>query len=300
MAWVILTILLCIVLAGCVITFVAAEYTETKVGAAVFAAIAVIAEVAISVGMSVATLGTGQVGLVYNFAGKLTGTISKPGVVWKAPWSSIKKENVLIQREEFDLGQGNSAVSKDQQPIFAHLVLNYQVDPKHVFDLYEQVGPNWKAKLVDSRVLQDFKEITSTYQTVDITNKREQLRTETRARLQKELSPYSIDVRDLFVQNIGFSKGYTAAIEQKQVQVQEAARAQARVAQVEAEARQKVAQANGQAQAKIALATAEAKSNRLIAKSITPELIALRRVEALSKANTIYVPDSTSLFVQGK
>lgn len=306
MAWVVFTVLLGIAFWVGVAMFVTgkrdAELRHDQLGARTIGAIVAVGTLvvwaALSVGLSMHRLGTGEVALVYDFSGKLTGTRDQAGIVWTAPWQHLRRESVQIQREEFFLDEGNAAVSRDQQPIFARLVLNYQIDPRHVIDLYRQVGPNWKAKLVDSRVLQDFKEITATYPTTDMTAKREQLRSETRTRLRQELTPYSIEVTDFFIQNIGFSQGYTNAIEQKQVQVQAAARAQAKVAQVEAEARQKVAQAEGEAAAKLALARAEAKSNRLISASVTDRLIALKRAEALQHANTIYVPEGTSLFVQ--
>lgn len=241
-------------------------------------------------------LGTGKVALLYSFSGKLTGTRENPGTFYTAPWNHVVQENVQTQTETFDLGQGNSAVSKDQQPIYAKLVLNYRVDPKHVLDLYKNVGPNWKAKLVESRVLQDFKEVTATYPTIQITANREQLRIDTRKRLQAELSPYSIDVSDLFVSNIGFSDAYTQAIEAKQVQVQAAARAQAKVAQITAEADQQVAQAEGDKKSTIARAQGTAQANRLISGSITDRLIAMERAKALSKATTIYVPTNWTAF----
>jgi len=252
--------------------------------------------IAVSVFLSAHRLSTGSVGLVYSFSGKLTGSRDTPGIVWLAPWQHMRRESVQIQSESFELGEGNAAVSKDQQPIFATLVLNYEVDPKHIVDLYRTVGSNWKAKLVESRVLQDFKEVTSTYPTTAITANREQLRVDTRDRLRKELGPYSVDVTDLFVSNIGFSQGYTDAIEAKQVQVQAAARAQAKVAQVQAEAEQAVAQAEGEKKATIARAEGDAQANRLLGNSITDKLIALRRVEALKSATTIYVPANWTAF----
>lgn len=253
------------------------------------AAVAAVAWVGLTLLCSMHMLGTGKVALIYDFSGKLTGTKDQAGMIFTAPWQHVRHESVQIQREEFELDHGNSAVSKDQQPIFARLVLNYQIDPAHVRDLYTRVGPNWKAKLVDSRVLQDFKEITATYPTTAMTAQREQLRTETRARLRQELSPYAIDVTDFFISNIAFSQSYTSAIEAKQVQVQAAARAQAKVAQITAEAEQQVAAARGEAQA-ISIRGRALRNN--------PEIIKLNAIEKLNpNVQVIYVPEGASLFV---
>src|ERR1041385_1311120 len=271
MGWVVLSVIAVIIISIALVTVAMATDPDTKFLSGGIAAAVIVLWIVISIFMSLHRLNTGQVGLVYSFSGKLTGSKENAGVVWLAPWQHLRRETVQIQSESFELGQGNSAVSKDQQPIFAKLVLNYQVDPKHVVDLYKEVGPNWKAKLVESRVLQDFKEVTSTYPTTAITASREQLRVDTRDRLRKELGPYSIDVTDLFVSNIGFSQAYTEAIEQKQVQVQEAARAQAKVAQVKAEAEQTVAAAEGQA-----------KANKILTNSISDKLIRLKSIEKLN------------------
>jgi regulator of protease activity HflC (stomatin/prohibitin superfamily) len=250
MGWLIVTILVALALGGCAIAWVSAptpgngRLWSAGIGLGLGAVYLVVTLL-----FSFATLGTGHVGLQYNFAGKLVGVKDKPGLIVKAPWSSLLKESVQIQREEFQLDTANSAVSKDQQPITADLVINYEVDPKHVLDLYKNVGPSWRSKLIDSRVLQDFKEVTATYPTIKITNAREQLRVDTRDRLRRELAPYSITVTDFFIQNLGFSKAYENAVEQKQVQVQKAQQAQAKVAQATAEAEQAVAIAEGQAKA---------------------------------------------------
>jgi regulator of protease activity HflC (stomatin/prohibitin superfamily) len=286
MAWLILTILLGIVAAICVFVIVGNEGgTEGRfwgwIGLVVSGGIWIL----LSIIFSISTLSTGQVGLVYNFAGKLTGVKDSPGVIWKAPWTSIRKESVQIQREDFPLSDTNAAVTKDQQEITADLAINYEVDPQHVFDLYKNVGSTWKQKLIDSRVLQDFKEVTATYHTVDITNHREGLRKDTLNRLRHELAPYSITVTDFFIQNIGFSKAYQDAITAKQVQVQRAQQAEAKVAQATAEANQAIQKAKGEAEA-IRLQGRALRQN--------PEVLKLRAIENLNpKAQVIFCANAS-------
>ena len=229
----------------------------------------------------VKTVGEREVGIVYNFTGTIAGKKEK-GWVTIAPWQHMEKENVAIQHKEFQFGQENSAVSKDQQDIFANLAINYSIDAENVLDLYRRVGPSWESTIVESRVPQVFKEVTSTFQTPRITEERVALREQTRSRLQEELEPYDINVVDVFITNLGFSKLYSQAIEEKQKQVQDAQRAEAKVKQVEAEAKQKVAEAEGVAKANIALAAGEAKANRLRQRSLTPLLVQQQAIEKLN------------------
>ena len=271
------------------------QHSDTPLIATGVAGLAAVLWLLVSVGMSVHTVGQRQVGIIYNFSGTIAGK-KDPGVVLTMPWQHVKRENIGLQREDFALDTENAAVSKDQQPIYANLTLNYQVEPAKVVDLFKKVGPQWKQTLMDSRVLQDFKEVTSTFTAAEITTARPQLREETRKRLADELRQYDISVVDFFVKNIGYSAAYRDSIQQKNIQVQRALQAQAKVAQVRAEADQEVAQADGDRRAKIARAEGDARANRLLSGSITDRLIALRRVEALNKANVIYVPTNWTAF----
>jgi prohibitin 2 len=269
--WIILTIILTI--AGFGGLFVAlGSVGRARYAPFAVASVCMVLWLVVTFFLSLHTVGQRQVGIVYSFSGTILGK-RDPGVVFTAPWQHIKTENVGIQSEEFDLDSGNAAVSQDQQPIYARLFVNFQVLPVDVVDLYKRVGPNWKHILLDARVLQDFKEITAHYQTPEITTHREELRQQTRKRLEAELAPYDVRIVDVFLKNIGFSPAYTLAVEQKQVQVQQALQAQAKVAQSEAEARQKIAQARGEATA-IALKGRALRNNP-----------AILRLEAIDKLN---------------
>jgi regulator of protease activity HflC (stomatin/prohibitin superfamily) len=102
------------------------------------------------------------------------------------------------------------------------------------------------------------------------------------SRLQEELDPYELEVVDVFITNLGFSEQYSQAIEEKQKQVQDALRAEAKVRQVEAEAKQRIAQARGEASANIARAQGDAKANKLRQKSLTPLLVQQQAIEKLN------------------
>src|SRR5215210_1689534 len=247
MTWISLTIILAIIAFGGLFVGIGSQGRARYAPLGATGA-AVVVWVVVTFFLSLHTVGQREVGIVYSFSGTITGK-KDPGVVFTAPWQHIKKENVGIQSEEFDLDPNNAAVSQDQQPIYAKLFVNFQVLPGDVVSLYKRVGPNWKHILLDARVLQDFKEITAHYETPEITTHREELRKQTRERLEAELGPYDVKIVDVFLKNIGFSPAYTEAVEQKQVQVQQALQAQAKVAQSQAEARQKIAQARGEATA---------------------------------------------------
>ena len=260
------------------------------------AGVALVLWVFISGLMMVKNVGQREVAIVYSFSGEITGK-RDTGTVMIAPWQHVKKENVGIQHEEWSFGEGNSAVSKDQQKVFGNLAVNYQIDAENVVDLYKRVGAGWKAIIVNARVPQVFKEVTATYQTQEITANREQLREQTRTRLAEELKPYDIDVVDVFVTNLGFSQGYTDAIEAKQKQVQDAQRQEAKIREAKAIAQQQVEAAKGERDANIARAQGDAQANKLRQRSLTKMLVQWEAIQKLNPNVSVIICPPNSVCV---
>lgn len=293
MGWIIFTGLVSLVTAGCIVTFLVAR-GDAQTYAAGIAALAVVGWGAISLLVAYNTVGQLHVGLVYNYDGRLLSSVG-PGRHWLAPWKHMKTENIGLQKEEFILDQGNAAVSSDQQQIFADVQLNYEVQPLDVVKLYKTVGPTWKSILLEGRMLQDFKQVTSTYTAAQITVRRAQLRTDTKAAMVGELEKYGIRVVDVLIKNLGYSDAYRDAITQKTIQVQKALQAEAKVAQAKAEANQAIATATGEARSNVVRATAQARATILAAtaeaKALAAKGAALRnnpdilRLEAIDKLN---------------
>jgi prohibitin 2 len=296
MFWLIATILLAIVAGIALIVAFSAQplpdHVQDRLGARLggflTAAVCLVIWVVLSVFVSIHTVGQRQEGIVYNFSGTITGTTGN-GVVMTWPWQHIQIANIGILREPFSLDSTNSAVSSDQQAVYADLVLYYQVEPSHILGLYQTVGPAWKQTLLDSRVLQDFKEVTAQYQASDITRSRPELRSKTRSLLEAELANYDIKVVDFFVTNLHFNDAYNNAITARNVQVQQALQAQAKVAQSRAEAEQAIAQARGQAEA-IRLKGQALKQN--------PSVLTLEYIDKLAPNVKLIVPQGSTL-VQG-
>jgi regulator of protease activity HflC (stomatin/prohibitin superfamily) len=286
MTWILLTVVLVIAFVVAIIVAVGND-PATRTRARLGAVVAVVLWIVMTGAVSVHTVGQRQIGIVYNFSGTISGKVDA-GVVWTAPWQHVRTENVGIQSEEFDLDASNSAVSSDQQQVYARLFLNFQVEPSRVVELYKSVGPDWKHILLDARVLQDFKETTAQYAAADITRERSQLRALTRKRLEDELKGYDIRVVDFFVKNVSFSDAYDQAITARNVQAQQALQAEAKVAQVKAEADQAIAQARGQAQA-IEIRGRALRNN--------PEIIRLTAIEKLNpNVQVMYVPAGANMF----
>lgn len=250
----------------------------------------------VSLFFSVHTIDTGKTGLVYQFgeSGKIIGHTSS-GYVWTLPWHGVRQVNTQTQKEDFPHVVG---FSSETQEVDLDVALNYHINPASIDTLYTKVGPNWFKVLVTNRVLNDAKEQTVTYRSIDVAPNREKIRHALEQQLTRELGPKGIIVDGVSITNIGFSTQFTQAIENKQQATQNAQAAQARVAQKQAEARQAVAEAEGQAQATLVRARAQSEANRLLALKLSPQFIDYQRVlalQALAKSGNLQLVPSDTL-----
>ncbi len=195
---------------------------------------------------SFAQVNTGHVGVVRTF-GRISGQIN-PGISLIAPWQSYDSVNVQVQKQTFpDL----TAFSAETQNVLITTTINYSVAPDDARDLIARVGTDWFDRLVPNNLNQAFKDEAVKFTAVNIAPNREPIRTAVLKALRQRLSPYSIRVNDLNIDNIEFSKQFEAAIEAKQEATQAALKAEAQVQQAKFEAQSVIAKAQGEADANV-------------------------------------------------
>lgn len=238
------------------------------------------------------SVSAGHVGVVYQF-GNITSQTG-PGLVTTAPWQNLRAANVQIQKASFT---NLNAFSKETQDVFISATINYQVDPNDIQTLYRTVGSDYFDKLVPTRLNQFFKDETVKYTAVDIAPNRDQIRADVLLRLKTALSPYSIQVDDLLIDNISFSQAFTQSIEDKQIATQQAQAAQNRVKTAEYQAQQVAATAQGDANAVLIKAKAQSAANRLLNSSLTQQLIQYTAIKTLSPGVTTILLPSNSNFL---
>jgi prohibitin 2 len=238
----------------------------------------------------------GFVGIVLTFK-DITGQVPA-GIHAVAPWKEVQDADTRVQRARFgtentpdvvqegaaDLENTNTLVafSSETQDVFIEATLNFRIDERDIQTLFTEVGPDYFNKLIRPRVLQIFKDTTVKFTAVEIAPSREQIREEVRRRLREELSPASIEVVDLLIDDIDFQPAFKLAIEQKQVATQDAQREEEVIRQSAAEAEQVRQTAQGTADAIAIEAAGQAEANTLLSESITDELIRFQAVQRLS------------------
>jgi regulator of protease activity HflC (stomatin/prohibitin superfamily) len=183
------------------------------------------------------------------------------------------------------------AASQEYQNVSLTGTMNFHLDPAHVHDLYQTVGLDFAAKVLDPAFNDFIKEVVPTYPIGEILPKRDEIRRKAIRKLSDNLARYHIMVDDIYIANIAFSRQYTQAIEDKQTQQQRVETERQILAQREIQAQQQVAQAKGEADAAVVRAVGQAEANRRLAESLAPEVIQWAYVQKLTdKVQVMLLP----------
>ncbi len=237
---------------------------------------------------------TGNTGIVYEF-GAIRSQVSE-GLQFVAPWRSVRIANIQVQSHKFEK---LVAFSQETQEVFVDATLNIRISPSAIQRLYREVGPDYFKIIVSPRVLQNFKDETVKYKSVDIAPHREDVRQEVRRRLEGELSSYSIEVTDLLLDNIDFNQNFKNAIEAKQIATQNALEEEQKVVMVRHQAEQALEKAQGEGNAIFAIAERQAAANTKLAESLSPELIHYTMVQKLSDKIEVMLLPTGQNFILG-
>lgn len=153
--------------------------------------------------------------------------------------------DVKTQKEEADA----SAASKDLQTVSSKVALNYSVNPEAVGKLYQEVGVDFKTRLIDPSIQESVKASTAKFTAEELITKREEVRDSIKAHLNERLLGTGIIIENFSIINFDFSGSFNKAIEDKVTAEQNALAAKNKLAQVQYEAQQAVEKAKGESEA---------------------------------------------------
>lgn len=214
-------------------------------------------------------VGAGERGVVLNF-GAVQGTVFGEGLHFRIPFvQTVVKMDVRVHKSQVEA----ESVSKDLQDTHSIIAVNYHIVPDRANWVYQNIGKEYKDRIIDPAVQEVVKAVTALYTAVELITQREKVRSEIKDHLKARLIGYNILVDDFSIINFRFSQQFTQAIEAKQTAEQFALKAQRDLERIKIEAEQKVTQAK-----------AEAEALRLQKANISPELVKLRQIEASLKA----------------
>ncbi|MBI5137322.1 MAG: prohibitin family protein [Nitrospirae bacterium] len=211
------------------------------------------------------TVGAGERGVVFSKFGGVQKQVLGEGLHFKIPFiEDIIPVDVKVQKSQTRA----EASSKDLQTVSSIFAINYHVDPAQVHVVFQDVGVDFKSRIIDPAVQEAGKAVTAQYSAEELITKRPGVRNDIKAILKDRLLDFHIVLDEFSIVAFEFSPEFDAAIESKQTAEQNALKASRDLERIKVEAEQKVTQAK-----------AEAEAQRLQAQTITPNILTLRAIE---------------------
>ncbi len=207
--------------------------------------VAFVAVIIVIISWPFGIVGAGERGVLLRW-GAVTEHVLGEGLYVRVPiMDRIVKMDVKIQKEEVIA----TAASKDLQTVNSTVALNYHIDPERVAHIYQDVGPEYRIRLIDPALQESVKSSTAKYTAEELITRREEVRDDIKAHLTDKLSPRGILIDDFNIVNFQFSSAFDDAIELKVTAEQSALAAKNKLEQIKFEADQKIEEARGKAEA---------------------------------------------------
>jgi regulator of protease activity HflC (stomatin/prohibitin superfamily) len=214
-------------------------------------------------------IGAGERGVVLNF-GAVQQKVLGEGLHFKVPiMQKIVPMDVKVQKATTDA----TASSSNLQEVSSTVAINYHIIPHKVNSVYQNIGLEFKERIIDPAVQEVVKAVSARYSAEDLITKRSAVSDAMKSTLTERLLVHNIAVDAFSIVGFSFSKIYMDAIESKQTAEQLAMKAQRDLERIKIEGEQKITSAK-----------AEAEALRLQRENISPDLIELRKIEANLKA----------------
>ncbi|HZG75007.1 MAG TPA: prohibitin family protein, partial [Paenibacillus sp.] len=176
---------------------------------------------------------------------------------------------VRVQKAE----SSQVSASRDLQTVTTTLAVNYHLEGESVNNLYQNVGLEYRARIVDPAISESLKAVTAQYTAEDLISKRSEVSAKVKEALTAKLGLYNMVLDEINITEFKFSEEFDRAIEQKQIAEQQALKSKLDLERIKIEKEQEITRAQAQAEAL-----------RLQKQEVTPELIQLRQIEAQLKA----------------
>lgn len=196
--------------------------------------------------------------------------VFEEGLHFKIPFvQSVVPIEVRVQKTE----SSQVSASRDLQTVSTTVAVNYHLDGNTVNSLYQKVGLEYQARIVDPAIGEALKAVTAGYTAEELISKRSEVSASVKEALAQKLGVYNMVLDEINITEFKFSEEFDRAIEQKQIAEQQALKSKLDLERIKIEKEQEITRAQAQAEAL-----------RLQKQEVTPELIKLREIEAQLEA----------------
>jgi len=217
---------------------------------------------------SITRVDTGNVGVLTKF-GRVTGDVLPEGIHLIDPLKSSNELSVRTQEQK-----ETAAVPSSEGLIMTlEASLLFHLDKEKAADVYQKLGPDYRAKIVEPTLRSAMREATSSHGANALyTGEREQVAKEIESNLASQLSARGIVVEKVLLRDIQLPESLKRSIELKQAAEQESLAMQFKLQKEKQEADRKRIEAQGIKD-----------FQTIVAQGITPGLLEWKGIEATEK-----------------
>lgn len=233
----------------------------------------------------------GERGVVLTW-GAYNGRTLEPGLHVLIPVAqSVVRMNVRTEKLQID---ESAAYSHDLQNVQISSVVNYNLDPNQVGNIYQQYGHDYEEKILYPNLEAAIKQTIAKYSAEEILSKRGDVQSEIETTFRQSV-PAAFTITKYALVNETFSEAYELAIEAKQVAQQNAEKAENELKKAKIDAESRVAQAQAEAEA-IRLQSEAANNDKYVnLKALDIQLEAIKKWDG--RLPTQMVPGSALPFI---
>lgn len=193
--------------------------------------------------------------------------------------------------QEAEVTGSVSVVTRDQLTISLDVSVQYHLNGAYASDVYRFFGENYADSIVHSLVRTSVRDAASEFEAIALIDDRALLQSRMEILVRstlastlrgRDVSEFAIVIDNILLRNIDLPQSLEESIANVQRQHQETQQRIEALATARAESDRLAVEATGQATARLTRAHAEADSNRIIAESLTPQVLRARQIELMA------------------
>ena len=244
------------------------------------------------------TVEPGETGVVSDW-GQVQPWTYAEGFHWVSPFYDVV--HMTLRTQTYDMGgvapadmdfgpePSVNVLTEDQLAVRMDVSVQFHLERGSAPEVFRLFGPDYAGRLVHPLVRSAIRDAASTFSAMVLVDDRARLQIEMEARVEellhatviaRGLPEGAIVLDNILLRNIDLPDTLEESIANVQRQRQETERALQALETARAEAERAVVVAEAASRVRAIDAEAEASANRMVAASLTPEVIELRRIEA--------------------
>lgn len=246
------------------------------------------------------TVDTGSSAVLKDFTGVVQEeAITTPGLHFKLPWQDdiswdVKNQDVTFSgngttthNDQKVTGAEITIIDKDGIAANLDIQVLFSIKADQIVALTKGYTnqADFELKVVENDIKSIPRDVASGFTTVQMFEDRTGLKTKIVEELKKAWADKGVVVDNVNIHGIRYP-------DDVQQRFKDAQNAQTDLLKAQTDAETAKTKAEGEADAAIAKAKGEAEANKLVADSLTPTILQMRWIEALSAADLIVVPDN--------